>query len=310
MSVESPPAVFLMGPTATGKTDLAMRLVQAFDFEIVSVDSAMVFRGMNIGTAKPSTRLLERAPHRLIDILDPSEIYSAARFRADALREMRAVADRGKVPLLVGGTMLYFHALLTGLAPLPDASPEVRTRISELAGEKGWNWMHGRLREVDAQAAERIHPNDPQRLQRALEIYELTGRGPSELQAVRTDDPFPYRVLQLALHSEDRQALRRRITERFHWMLAAGFVDEVAGLRARGDLSAALPSMRCVGYRQVWSFLDGALDYDTMVDRSVIATAQLAKRQVTWLRKFESARRIAMPEPDQQLGEVIRAHLG
>lgn len=279
-----PPAVALMGPTACGKTDFAVALAGRFPVEIVSVDSALVYRGMDIGTAKPGPELLAQAPHRLIDILDPAAAYSAARFRDDALREMDAIRAAGKVPLLVGGTMLYFRALQRGLAPLPSADPNTRADIAAQAQAQGWPAMHEKLRAVDPDSAARIHPNDPQRVQRALEVYAVSGRPMSELIRARTDAGLPFRLLKLALADHDRAQLHRRIAARFDGMLAQGFIDEVAGLRARPDLSAELPSMRAVGYRQVWAYLDGKLSYSEMVERAVTATRQLAKRQMTWLR--------------------------
>lgn len=280
------PAIFLMGPTASGKTDLAARLVERLPLEIISVDSALVYRGMDIGTAKPEPELLAVAPHRLIDILDPAEAYSAARFREDALREMASITAAGRVPLLVGGTMLYFRSLEFGLSELPPADPAVRAGIDALAAREGWQGVHARLAQVDPVAAARIHPNDPQRLQRALEVYEITGRPLSDFHRAGTDAALPYRLLRIGLFPRDRDWLRARIATRFRAMLAAGLVEEVRGLRARGDLSPHLPSMRSVGYRQVWEYLDGARGYEDMIHRAVIATAQLAKRQLTWLRAY------------------------
>lgn len=279
-----PPAVALMGPTACGKTDVAVALAGRFPVEIVSVDSALVYRGMDIGTAKPGPELLAQAPHRLIDILDPAAAYSASRFRDDALREMDAIRAAGKVPLLVGGTMLYFRALQRGLAPLPSADPNTRADIAAQAQARGWPAMHEKLRAVDPDSAARIHPNDPQRVQRALEVYAVSGRPMSELIRSRGDAGMPFRLLKLALADHDRAQLHRRIAARFDGMLAQGFIEEVAGLRARPDLNADLPSMRAVGYRQVWAYLDGKLSYSDMVERAVAATRQLAKRQMTWLR--------------------------
>jgi len=284
----APPCIFLMGPTASGKTDLAVALVEALPLEIISVDSALVYRGMDIGTAKPDAATLARAPHRLIDFLDPGEAYSAAQFRQDALREIESVLGAGRVPLLVGGTMLYFRALQYGLSDLPSADPEVRARLDAWAERDGWRALHDRLRDVDPEAAARIHPNDPQRLQRALEVYELTGRPLSSFhQAGRAGD-FPYRLLKLGLVPRDRGLLHDRIAARFERMLQAGLVDEVKALRARGDLDIGLPSMRSVGYRQVWEYLDGNYDYETMVRKGIAATRQLAKRQLTWLRSEQA----------------------
>ena len=279
-----PPAIFLMGPTASGKTDIAMRLVERLPCEIISVDSAMIYRGMDIGTAKPSEQELARAPHRLIDILDPSESYSAADFRDDALREMADVTEQGRIPLLVGGTMLYYRTLQYGLSELPSADPEVRRRLAEQAGLYGWQWMHERLIDVDPTAAARIHPNDPQRLQRALEVYEISGRSMTELMAKQKQHRLPYTLTKLGLMPDNRQWLHERIEQRFNNMLKEGFIDEVSNLRDNPALNLSLPSMRCVGYRQAWEYLEGECDYDVMRDKGVAASRQLAKRQITWLR--------------------------
>ncbi|HXG27279.1 MAG TPA: tRNA (adenosine(37)-N6)-dimethylallyltransferase MiaA [Nevskiales bacterium] len=279
-----PPVVFLMGPTASGKTDLAVALTQSLPFDIVSVDSAMVYRGMDIGTAKPSPEVLVQAPHRLIDICDPAETYSAARFRADALREIAAIHAQGRIPLLVGGTMLYFRALRAGLSSLPSAAPELRARLSAEAAAVGWPELHRRLAVRDPGTAARIHPNDAQRIQRALEIVELTGATPSELYAAaRPTLPWPVHLLALAPPSRER--LWERLAQRFHGMMARGFLAEVARLRARGDLSPELPSMRAVGYRQLWLHLDGHFSLDEAVSRAIYASRQYAKRQLTWLRR-------------------------
>lgn len=273
-----------MGPTASGKTDLAIYLTEHFPVDIISVDSAMVYRGLNIGSAKPSDKELEKAPHRLIDLVDPLEIYSAARFRKDALKEMAKIIQTGRIPLLVGGTMLYFRALLQGLSELPESDEVIRQKLEQQAKEIGWEKMHQRLAEVDAEAAERIHPNDPQRISRALEVYEMTGTAISQLQKEQKAEPLPYQVLKLALIPSDRALLHQRIEKRFSQMLEQGFIDEVKTLRNRGDLHQDLPAIRAVGYRQVWDYLDGIIDYTEMQERGVIATRQLAKRQLTWLR--------------------------
>lgn len=284
-STSLPPAVCLMGPTASGKTDLAVTLVETLPMEIISVDSVMVYRGMDIGSAKPNSETLARAPHRLIDICDPLEAYSAARFRDDALREMADITARDRIPLLVGGTMLYFRALLAGLSTLPSADVEIRTRLEEEAAAEGWASLHRRLTEVDPEAGARIHPNDPQRIQRALEVYELTGTPLSELQqSQQCDQPLPYRIIKLAVAPVDRTILHERIAQRFELMLQNGLIEEVETLRQRGDLHLDLPALRAVGYRQVWEYLSGKLDYTAMVERGIIATRQLAKRQFTWLR--------------------------
>ena len=282
--MSKPLAVFLMGPTASGKTGVAVELVRRLPCAIVSVDSAMVFRGMDIGTAKPTPDVLAQAPHRLIDIVDPANAYSAAQFRTDALREMGSIAATGQVPLLVGGTGLYFRALERGLSPLPSANPAVRRGLSAEAERSGWPSLHARLAQVDRASAARIHRNDPQRIQRALEVFQLTGRPMSALFRERSERALPYRLLKVVLLPPDREELHARIAARFREMLKDGFVDEVAGLRARGDLHLGLPSMRAVGYRQVWLCLDGRYDAKTMTDKAVAATRQLAKRQMTWLR--------------------------
>ncbi len=290
-----PPALCLMGPTACGKTRIAAELVQKFPFEIISVDSALVYRGLDIGSGKPDLATLTRAPHRLIDIRDPAEPYSAANFRADALREMKDILAKGKIPLLVGGTMLYFKALREGLAQMPSAVPEMRALILEQAQREGWPAVHKRLQEVDPQAARRIHPNDPQRLQRALEVYEVSGRPLSELQAQKPAGDaadLPCELIFLALLPE-RAALHQLIAQRFNAMLAAGLIDEVSLLRARGDLTANMPALRSVGYRQAWEHLDGKYDHATMVDKGIAATRQLAKRQYTWLRSWPGLHPIA-----------------
>ncbi len=280
-----PLAILLMGPTASGKTELAVELSERLPCDIVSVDSAMVYRGMDIGTAKPDAATLARAPHRLIDCCDPAEAYSAARFCGDALREMAAIAASGRIPLLVGGTMLYFRALQQGLSPLPGADPETRRHLEEDAQRLGWKAMHRRLAQVDPPAAAQIHPNDPQRIQRALEVFELTGRPLSELQRAGVGRHcLPYRLIKLVRAPAERVTLHERIEQRFHAMLSAGLEDEVRALCARGDLTPDLPSMRCVGYRQVLKYLAGEYKYPTMVQRGIIATRQLAKRQWTWLR--------------------------
>lgn len=273
-----------MGPTASGKTDIAVKLVQELPCEIISVDSAMVYRGMDIGTAKPDAEVLSVAPHRLIDICDPGEAYSAAQFAEDARLEMDEISARGKIPLLVGGTFLYFRALYEGLSPLPSADPELREQIETEAKEVGWAEMHQKLQSVDPDAAKRIHPNDPQRIQRALEIYELTGETMSDLLAREKVRDFPYNVSKLIIAPEDRANLHERITLRFNQMIDNGLVNEVTGLYERGDLHKDLPSIRAVGYRQVWSYLKGELKHDEMIERGIIATRQLAKRQFTWLR--------------------------
>ncbi|MDH5327757.1 MAG: tRNA (adenosine(37)-N6)-dimethylallyltransferase MiaA [Gammaproteobacteria bacterium] len=278
-----------MGPTASGKTALAFELVQQLPCEIISVDSALVYRGMDIGTAKPDARLLQQAPHRLIDICDPSETYSAARFRQDALLAMEEIQRAGKIPLLVGGTFLYFRALEQGLSPLPQANAQVRQKIEQWAQQQGWEQVHRRLRQVDPEAAQRIHPNDPQRIQRALEVYEITGMSMSELMAKGRDDAPPYNISKIVVAPQDRTVLHERIAARLNIMMQQGFIEEVQGLWERGDLNAELPSMRAVGYRQVWQYLQGELERVQLEEKILFATRQYAKRQLTWLRSEANA---------------------
>jgi tRNA dimethylallyltransferase len=281
---QKPPAIFLLGPTASGKTDIAVRLVEDLPCEIISVDSAMVYRGMDIGTAKPGAEILARAPHRLIDICDPVEAYSAAQFAQDALREMDEICAKGNIPLLVGGTFLYFRALFEGLSPLPAADPKIRAQLDAEARAVGWSNMHQRLASIDPETSKRIHPNDPQRIQRALEIYELTGETMSSI--LHRDNPgeLPYNISRLILAPSDRSVLHDRIAIRFNNMLESGLIDEVEQLYRRGDLHTDLPAIRAVGYRQVWAYLEGELQYDEMIQRGIVATRQFAKRQFTWLR--------------------------
>lgn len=278
-----PPAILLMGPTASGKTAAAMALSERFPVELVSVDSAQVFQDMDVGTAKPDRETLERYPHRLIDLISPEEAYSAARFREDALRAMAEITAAGRVPLLVGGTMLYFRTLLEGLADLPQADTELRAAIDAEAAEKGWPALHAELARVDPITAARLHPTDSQRLQRAIEVFRLSGRPMAELLAESETQRPPYDFLALGLLPSDRSVLHERIAQRFDAMLAAGLEEEVAGLRSRYRLHLNLPSMRCVGYRQVWEAQDGIIPKKEMRDRGVFATRQLAKRQITWL---------------------------
>ncbi|MGP9806609.1 tRNA (adenosine(37)-N6)-dimethylallyltransferase MiaA [Halomonas sp. AOP12-C2-37] len=286
MADTRPWAIFLMGPTAAGKTDAAIALHERLGHELISVDSAMVYRGMDVGSAKPSAAELARAPHRLIDIRDPAEPYSAADFREDALAHMRQISAAGKVPLLVGGTMLYFKRLIEGVANLPSADSLIRQQLEDQCQAEGLLALHKRLSQVDALSAERIHPNDPQRIMRALEVYYASGRPMSELWAEQQSETFPWRVLSIALAPNDRSFLHRRIEQRFELMLGEGLINEVAALKKRNDLHSGLPAMKSVGYRQVWEYLDGEYDYATLVERGVIATRQLAKRQLTWLRSW------------------------
>ena len=277
----------LLGPTASGKTAAALAFAAKHPSEIVSIDSALVYRGMDIGTAKPTPDERERVPHHLIDVRDPAEAYSAADFRADALHAIGEILARGRVPLLVGGTMLYYKALTQGLNDLPSADPEVRASLEAEAARDGWPALHTRLATVDPVTAARLAPNDAQRIQRALEVFMLTGQPMSVLLAAsERDDDLPYRLVPIALEPSDRAVLHARIAQRFDAMLEAGFVNEVEQLRARGDLNPSLPSMRCVGYRQAWEYLDGTIDYATMRDKGIFATRQLCKRQLTWLRSM------------------------
>ncbi|MGK0496305.1 MAG: tRNA dimethylallyltransferase [Neptuniibacter pectenicola] len=282
------PVIFLMGPTASGKTDLAMQLYDQLPCEIVSVDSAMIYRGMDIGTAKPDSATLARYPHKLIDLCDPAEAYSAAEFRRDALAQIDEIRSAGKIPLLTGGTMMYFHALKNGLATLPEANPVVREQILKKAELEGWESIHRRLADVDPESAARLNKNDSQRLQRALEVYEITGRPMSELWAEQKSQQPDFSIVPMAVMPKERTMLHERIEKRFDIMLEQGFVDEVRGLWERGDLTLQMPSVRCVGYRQVWEYFAGTWDFETMKFKGVVATRQLAKRQVTWLRSWEN----------------------
>lgn len=297
MSERLPPAIFLMGPTAAGKTDLAIELARVLPCELISVDSALIYRGMDIGTAKPDKATLAEFPHRLIDIRDPAESYSAAEFRHDALAAMADITARGRIPLLVGGTMLYFKALLEGLAEMPSANAPLRAALEARGQTEGWQALHGELRAVDPESAARIHPNDPQRLIRALEVYHVSGESmtahrqrqaaENTVSGASISGQFPYTVAQLAIAPAQRQLLHERIALRFRLMLEQGLVAEVEALHQRSDLHVGLPSIRSVGYRQVWEFLDGNLDAEQMQERGIIATRQLAKRQFTWLRGWQ-----------------------
>lgn len=280
-----PPAIFLMGPTASGKTGAAVDLVSKLPVEIISVDSALVFKNMNIGTAKPNAAMLKKAPHHLIDIIEPTNAYSAANFRTDALRLMVDITAHGKIPLLVGGTMLYFKALQEGLSGLPEANPEVRARLDTRAAFIGWPAMHEKLALVDPITASRLKPNDTQRIQRALEVFELTGEAMSTLYTRQKSEVLPYNLLKIALVPSDRKVLHERIAIRFEEMLKDGFVEEVKALIANyPSLTPESTSMRCVGYRQALEHLAGEYDVAELRDRGIFATRQLAKRQLTWLR--------------------------
>ncbi len=278
-----------MGPTASGKTELAKLLVEKFPFEIISVDSAQVYRGMDVGTSKPDKAFLEQVPHRLIDLCDPDEPYSVAQFRIDALKAIEEIHSMGKIPLLVGGTMLYFRALERGLSQLPGADSSIREELEAQAAQLGWAAMHQRLETIDPVAAQRIHPNDPQRIQRALEVYEITGETLTEHYAKQSAQVFPWPICKIIVAPSDRAVLRQRIEKRFYEMLELGWVDEVRALYERKDLDAKVPALRSVGYRQIWQYLEGEISYDDMVRLGITATCQLAKRQMTWLRSEEKA---------------------
>ncbi len=306
MKKELPLALFLMGPTASGKTELAIRLRQKYPVEIISVDSALIYKGMDIGTAKPDAQEQALAPHRLIDILDPSEAYSAADFRRDALTEMNRIAEEGKIPLLVGGTMLYYKALLEGLSPLPAANPEVRQQIEQEALTQGWDVLHDQLKVIDPVSAERIHPNDPQRLSRALEVYRISGKTLTELTQTKGES-LPFRVKQFAIAPKERAELHRRIELRFEKMMEAGFEEEMKALYTRSDLHPDLPSIRCVGYRQMWDYLDGNCTLEDAIFKGVCATRQLAKRQITWLRSWDNLTWLDSENIDEALETVSNA---
>lgn len=281
-----PPVICLMGPTASGKTALAMDLFKHLPCDIISVDSALVYKSMDIGTAKPTVAELKEYPHRLINLIDPSESYSAADFCRDALSEIAKIRANNRIPLLVGGTMMYFKSLIEGISPLPEANPEVRKQIESEAQTHGWEHMHELLAQVDAKAAERIHPNDPQRLTRALEVFRITGNTISQLTDIK-GDKLEGNVLQFAISPKDRKDLHARIALRYEQMIEQGFEQEVRKLKTRNDLHENLPSIRCVGYRQMWQHLNGEYDHDEMVFKGICATRQLAKRQLTWLRNWQ-----------------------
>lgn len=294
---ELPPAVFLMGPTASGKTALAVELVKRGPFEIISVDSALIYQGMDIGTAKPDAQTLAAAPHRLISFLDPSASYSAGDFREDALREMADITAAGKIPLLVGGTMLYFKILKEGMADLPPRDESVRAEIEAHAAAHGWPAVHEQLKAVDPETAARLHPTDPQRIERALEVYRITGKPLSRWHQEQQAQAIPYRLCEMAICPNNRKVLHERIELRFKQMLQQGFKAEVEALYRRGDLHPKLPAIRAVGYRQMWDCLDGKLSYDEMIERGIVATRQLAKRQITWLRGWQSLNWLDSEDP-------------
>ena len=312
IDMKKPLAVAIMGPTASGKTASALRIAHATPCEIISVDSALVYRGMDIGTAKPTLDELAAVPHHLIDILDPRDAYSVAQFRDDTIRLVAEITARGKLPLLVGGTMMYFKGLVDGLDDLPTADASVRAAIDEEAARIGWPGMHEKLRAVDPITAARLAPNDAQRINRALEIHALSGQPMSALLARRARPELPFELVSFGLETDDRAVLHKRIALRFDQMLGErddeGLVAEVARLRARGDLSPALPSIRCVGYRQAWDYLDGNIDRAQLRELGIIATRQLAKRQITWLRAMPDRVVIDCLGPDP--AGAMLAHLG
>lgn len=284
-----PEVIFLMGPTASGKTALAIQLAKVLNGEIISVDSALVYKGMDIGTAKPGMEEREGIPHHLIDILDPCESFSTGQFRNKALALMNEISQRNKIPILVGGTMLYFNALNSGLAVLPEANPLIRARLDQELVALGNMALHQRLQGIDPEAATRIHPNDPQRVQRALEVFEISGKPLSSFFTPEQNKAIPYKIIKLIIAPEERTVLHTIIAHRFKRMLEQGLIDEVKTLYLRGDLNEKMPAIRAVGYRQVWSYLQGNMDTETMTEKAIIATRQLAKRQFTWLRRETDA---------------------
>jgi tRNA dimethylallyltransferase len=298
MADNKPAAILLMGPTASGKTALSVAMAQAMNAEIISVDSALVFKAMDIGTAKPTEAERGGIVHHLIDILDPSEAFSTGQFRNRALELMADITARGKLPILVGGTMLYFSALTQGLAQLPEADPEIRQRLDQQLQEIGKQAMHERLAAVDPVAAARIHMNDPQRVQRALEVYEISGKPLTSFFQADEGEDLPYAYTKIIIEPKQRHSLHDKIAERFKLMLAQGLIDEVEALRQRDDLDESMPSIRCVGYRQVWSYLQGEYDFAEMQEKGIAATRQLAKRQLTWLRKEQPDLRLFSEDGD------------
>jgi len=280
-----PRVIVLMGPTASGKTALGVDIAKALNGEVISVDSALVYRGMDVGTAKPDIEERQGIKHHLIDILDPSESFSAGQFREQALRLIIDISSRGKVPVLVGGTMLYFHVLLNGMAKLPDANATIRQEIDEQAKVNGWGVVHDRLKAVDPKAAQRIHQNDTQRIQRALEVYLVSGKSQTDWLAEQVQQPLPFDVFKFAIAPSNRSVLHDKIALRMDLMLQNGFLDEARSLFERGDLDKSMPAIRAVGYRQAWSFLEGEYDEAMFREKAIIATRQLAKRQFTWLRQ-------------------------
>ncbi|WP_334107461.1 tRNA (adenosine(37)-N6)-dimethylallyltransferase MiaA [Methylobacillus sp.] len=307
-----PPAIFLMGPTASGKTNIAVELVQSLPLEIISVDSALVYRGMDIGTAKPEPEILQRAPHHLIDVIDPMQAYSAAQFRDDALRLMAEITARGKAPLLVGGTMLYFRALQQGLGGLPEADADIRAELDREAAQIGWPGMHAKLAAIDPETAARLQPADSQRIQRALEVYRLTGQTMTALHRQQSLETLPYRLLKIALQPSDRAVLHARIAERFIAMMLGGLLEEVQGLLKKyPGLHPDMTSMRCVGYRQTLEYIAGNISEDEWKEQGIAATRQLAKRQLTWLRGMDDTLVLDCLSVDlhAQAGRIVREFL-
>jgi len=303
---ENKTVISIMGPTASGKTDLAMQLADLINGDLISVDSALIYKGMDIGTAKPTPEELSKYPHQLISFLDPAEVYSAADFRKDALEAIEKSFNKGKTPILVGGTMMYFKALVEGISDLPEANSEIRTQIETLANDKGWQHVHDLLAEVDPVAAKRIHPNDPQRINRAYEVYLISGKSMTELMS-QEKQPIPYNIKQFAFMCDDKTELHKRIEQRFDIMLEQGFKGEVERLIQRPDLHLDLPSIRAVGYRQMWQHLKGELDWDEMVFRGVVATRQLAKRQLTWLRSWPNVMYLEVGKQKENLQRIINS---
>ena len=302
---KQPPVICLMGPTASGKTALAMALCDALPCDIISVDSALIYRDMDIGTAKPTKKELSKYPHRLINMRDAAQSYSAADFCHDALIEIKNIRANNRIPLLVGGTMMYFKSLIEGISPLPTADSEVRAQIEAEALEQGWEALHEQLAVIDPISAQRIHPNDPQRLTRALEVFRLTGNTLTQLTKIK-GAKLDGDVLQFAITTKERSTLHERIESRFKQMLAQGFEQEVVKLKERGDLHENLPSIRCVGYRQMWQYLEGECDHDEMVFKGICATRQLAKRQLTWLRNWPDVRWLTTDD-ESNLSQVLAA---
>ncbi|MBU2882685.1 tRNA (adenosine(37)-N6)-dimethylallyltransferase MiaA [Psychrosphaera sp. B3R10] len=300
------PVITIMGPTASGKTDLAMELADRINGQLISVDSALIYKDMDIGTAKPTAEELARHPHQLISFLDPLETYSAADFCRDALKEIESAYQNGKTPILVGGTMMYYKSLIDGISTLPVAQAETRAEIEQLASKIGWEGVHQKLAEIDPESALRIHPNDPQRINRAYEIYLISGETMTALMK-KEKKPIPFKVKQFAFMCEDKTLLHHRIEQRFLNMVEQGFEQEVRSLYERGDLHLDLPSMRCVGYRQMWEYFDGKHDWDEMIFRGVVATRQLAKRQLTWLRSWPDVTHLSIGKEKENLHRMINS---